>query len=367
MAWKEVQLKLFSSLPNLPPPVFDYVKYCQHLSDTVIDSIIDGLQYGISEFVIIKASRTVSKMELWKFFINKCLAIKFLELPNISISKHPGATRCFEHLTELECWTFRSPNLFRELAFICHDIQFLCISCDEDNVGLAELIASQHKLVEVTCISMNGGICERIGQALTTQSTLDTLNIENSLCFMPAVFNSFFRLSELNITLDGDTYYDLNPLRSVSLPNLQYLYIMCNDNYPPLDIYAGLIERTRGKLKKVEIRSSHYLQKTEYFSLLIRAISSSCPDIKVVCIFYTEAEIKELRDLIGACNSLEEITINGRKIRNEHGAPLVKPVFDILLAGSRNLREVTLLGEWKSSQEEINNFFESWRKLETMY
>ncbi|CAG8628755.1 3700_t:CDS:1 [Acaulospora morrowiae] len=360
---KEVKSILFLYPPSQPRPMFDYVTYCQHISDTVIASIIDGLLFGIDESIVIKASIAVFNRELWKFFLSKCSSIKLLELPCISISKYPGAIKCLESLTELECWTFKSPSLFKELALICHNIQYLCISCDEDNCGLAALITSQKRLVEVTCISMNGSICVEIGQALAAQVHLETLNIQNSLSFSSAVFNSFVKLSELNITLDGDTHYDLNPLKSVTLPNLQNLYIMCNDDYPPLDIYAGLIERTQGKLKKVEIVSSHYLQKTECFSLFIKAISRSCLELKVVSIYYTEEVVVELLNLIRTCECLEEITISGRKLGGEHDkAPLVKPVFDILLNyGSQKLQKLTLLDEWNYSQEEVKEFLESWK------
>ncbi|RHZ88833.1 hypothetical protein Glove_21g194 [Diversispora epigaea] len=363
---EEQKSRIFFSSPNSPPPIYDYVKYCEHLSPIVIESIIEALEIlqfdDIENSENIKTSRSSLQIEFWKFFMNKCLAVKSLELPNISIIDCPGATNCLSSLEELECCTFRSSNLFEELVPICHNIRSLCISCDEDNDGLSELIISQHALIEVRCISLNGEICTKIGQALTSQAhSLDILNLENSLCFPAAVLKNFINLTELNIIIDDKTPFDLNILRSVTLPNLRNLYIECNIEYPPLDIYVGLIERTRGELIKVEINSSHYLQRKECFSILIRSIFTSCQFLKVVCIYYTDKVKIELEELIKICKNLEEITINGRKLMENGNSPLAKPVFDILLKrGTENLQELALFGEWESSQDEIRNFFESW-------
>ncbi|CAG8530484.1 3020_t:CDS:2 [Diversispora eburnea] len=363
---EEQKSRIFLSLPNLSPPTYDYIKYCEHLSPKVIESIIEALEIlqlnhdDIKNFensIIVKINRSILQIEFWKFFMNKCLIIKSLELPNISIINYPGATNCLSSLEELECCTLKSSKLFKELVPICHNIRFLCVSCDEDNDGLSQLIISQHALLEFRCISLNGEICTKIGQALTSQAhSLDTLNLENSLCFSAAILKNFINLTELNIIIDDKIPSDLNTLRLVTLPNLRNLYIECNNEYPPLDIYVGLIERTRGELIKVEINSSHYLQRKEYFSILIRSIFTSCRSLKVVCVYYTDKVKMELEELIKICKNLEEITINGRKLMENENSPLAKSVFEILLKhGTENLQELALLGEWKSSQDEISN------------
>src|SRR5205823_12777373 len=94
-------------------------------------------------------------------FMKQISSLKSLEydsydVMNIKFTHITGANNCLTELRELNCSSDITPGFFYQMSQICHNIQTLNISL-EDNIsnGLAELISSQNNLKSITLRSQS--------------------------------------------------------------------------------------------------------------------------------------------------------------------------------------------------------------------
>ncbi|CAI2163771.1 16919_t:CDS:2 [Funneliformis geosporum] len=289
--------------------------------------------------------------ELWKLFMKECTTVKYLQLPNTPIVHFPGANQCLAALSEFECSAYDTAKLFLDLAQVCRNIKTMIINqCGDDNEGLIALICLQNNLQQVimhSIVSIEDEKCQKIGEALKTQSKTLTSLFESNICIPSDIIAELKNLKSLKIIINEmDT--DLEHLDSVKLPNLEVLEIMMSSaDQQPLELYTSLIKTTIGYLRKINFQTFPPPSETE-IQPYIQTIINQCPNIEEITLWYIEEIYPELEQLLLSYPDYQ-LACDATNI------------FGLLIKkSSHNLAQLNLSGSWRFTVNDLECFLKKW-------
>ncbi|GBB89340.1 hypothetical protein RclHR1_01600012 [Rhizophagus clarus] len=348
------------------PPLFDYVSYFQNISCQDIYEIIPQI---IGKDILTDVSYyhkgNLVENELWKLFITRCSSIKYLELPNIPLdylNNNKGS--CLSHLTELECSTSKSSQLFLDLTQTCADIKKIVINtCDGDNEGLVTLISMQKCLKEIVLVSPEGVQCPLIGEAIGTQyPSLTCIRLEEHICIPSTIFPKLINLKHIQIDLEEEFNSKLELLDGCVFPLLESLVIR-NANGKYLDLYTKLIKNTNGSIRIMEIDTLS-LPSLNLIKPYWQALIKHCPQLEFVTVWYKDDSLNDLKNLLSTCsNKLKGIFFEGLLGQFSWRLLDLKYVFDSLLElNDDNIEELHFRGSWTLHSKDLKKFLNNWSK-----
>ncbi|CAG8509859.1 3914_t:CDS:2 [Funneliformis caledonium] len=324
-------------------PLFDYIPSIQFLSNDHIKKVVENiLMTGVKcSDTLFHYNANILENELWKLFMKKCVTVRYLQLPNTPIVHFPGANQCLAALSEFECSAYAPIKLFLDLAQVCRNIKSMIIDpCGDDNDGLETLICLQNNLQHVRLHSIEDDKCQRIGEALKTQSKTLTSLYESSICIPSNIIAELNNLKSLSIMIDElDT--DLDQLGLIELPNLEVLEIM-SSAYQPLDLYTSLIKTTIGSLRKIVFKTFPPPSEVE-IQPYIQTIINQCPNIEEITLWYIEEIYPDLEQLLSS--SCDATSIFGLLIKKS----------------SHNLAQLNLSGNWRFTVNDLEGFLKMWK------
>ncbi|CAG8541149.1 4332_t:CDS:1 [Funneliformis mosseae] len=351
--------------------LFDYFGFCQNISCQDIYEIIPEIlgpehPTDITWFY----NGNLVENELWKLFMSRCSTIKYLEIPNISIDYYTNINKnstSLSYLVELECSTYKSSQLFLDLAQICKDIKKITVNlCDNDNEGLVSLISMQKGLEEIILISsIEGSQCTLIGEAIGTQyPSLTSISLEEHIRIPSTTFSKLINLKHIRIDLEENVNSKMELLDNCSFPFLESLEIR-NVHEKYLDLYTKLINNTNGSLKHLEIDTvpHPYLYHIRpYWQALIK----HCTQLEFVTLWFKDDSLNDLKDLLKTCGSKMKGIIFEAVLGQFSWRPLdLNPLFEVLVelvGGNGTIEELHFSGTWTFSPKDLRKFLSLWGK-----
>jgi hypothetical protein len=372
-------IDITSNLQLRKKPLFDYIKYCKYLRFNKINEYANLMTKSIKEndyFLI--------KQEIFKFYISKCSAIKFLDLElreryqeshddltKYQLFKYPGAINCFSELTEFHCDSNIDSSIFYGLAEICKFIQKIYINQLYDNPGLIELIKVQKNLKKFKYtaskfIKHRVNEFSGIGKALekNSKTLLHFKAIEDLYGngFIPKIFSKFKNLEKLilfRLCYCFNQFELEEQLSITSFPKLKVLHIQDASIYT----VKKIIEKTEGNLIKIAIYDVEYNKDYDNkpFQELIQSIYKNCPNLKFLRLEIKDEILEEFERLLITCKKLEGLVIESCrwKMYNNYN---IKNLLSLLAKSSpNNLIKFKFYHNWDFDQISLNLFFENWR------
>ena len=239
------------------------------------------------------------------------------------------------------------------MAQFCKDLDELAIdSYHQDLPGLISLIDAQRNLKGVR-IDSEEGTCKELGKALARKgNTINELHIYSTIAFSFSFLTSLVNLKILEI----NESYDLKQYLAISeFPDLEHFSMFEGSCFKEL---AMLIEKTNGNILSFDIYTSNN-RNAEYAGMLINAIYSNCPKIKILYTYLNPKDFVHIKLLLLNCRYLEYIWFCSLDV-HANGNDIGDELLDILTKFSPNsLTEIFISQGWKYSVGALEKFFES--------
>jgi hypothetical protein len=358
-------------------PLFNYISFCQSLSDKIIqklvDNILDGYNYESNDF------KSLIQEEFWNLFLSQSFKIKILKLPTFKIFDYPGAKRCLSHLSTLECDTFLPSEYFLEISKYCHLIRRIEIVLNYNNFnegiellinnfneGIESLILTQNNLQELKFNALDDKKF-KFKNSKTIEflsNSLKSIEFENRVCLSSQILSTFTNLTELHINLKNFDYCSLYCLKDIIIPQLEILNLK-NAVGVNFDTYSKLISNTHGFLRIIKIQTKSH-PPTSNIELYLQTLITYCPRIEVVPIWLARRQsLDNFDNFLLSSNELKIIHIvlkepNENTINRE--SVLAKPVLELLATRSNHeLKKIYLRGRWSFNHIDLKEFFELWK------
>ncbi|PKC56779.1 hypothetical protein RhiirA1_473507 [Rhizophagus irregularis] len=400
-------------------PLFNYVLYIQIISLDVINKLIKGIFGNIDDKKIIQKYQK----KFWSFFMKRCSKIKYLDMPNFNIFEFSISKRSLLSLSILKINIITCPEeIILELSKNIHNLKRIefCLdniesensiyhnstisdlsdSDSEDisimseenskyNDNISTLILSQKNLREIKFIYVRSMV--NLFKKKTIEHLSNSLRILE-LCnctYLPIqAITNFINLTELKICFHSFDYNEDdvndNNFKGVYLSKLEILSLL-NFREKDLIFVAKLIETTKDTLKILNIRphtnnaievitnNTTYTIDTTLLSrntspsplsieYYLHAIKMVCSNIEVLPVWLGSTSLEEFEDLLKSCSKLKKIIIYATKSFNNI---LTKKILHLLAIKSSSplLINIHLIGEWKFSNLELENFFNLWKEM----
>ncbi|PKY27836.1 hypothetical protein RhiirB3_529475 [Rhizophagus irregularis] len=319
--------EIFISKPTLQSPLFNYAKFCKKLSITDISKIINyslGNELTINQ-INIEDKKYLITNEVIKMFMNqaslKILTYCYCPLKNnYSFSCLPG----IRNLSEFQCNSNLSSDFFHQLSQICHNLQSISISFENDiSNKLKELISLQNNLKSLTLRVRSGTSWKKIIPSLTKNSNKLTklhLHSENNdnlpLSFISLFTNlQEFKFSFLSYFVSYINIKDFEKLQHINFPKLQTLKIpyQC----PKPEYLMKFLEINGKNLRRVYICEgicegifNTVFNPKGLNKNLILSIANFCPNLKRLSVRINSGEsYNTLETIFNNCQYLEFISV----------------------------------------------------------
>jgi len=353
------------------PPLFNYISYCQSLSDKIIQKLVDNILDGYNDNSIsLSDYKLAIQDEFWKLFLKQSYNIKFFKLPTFKIFEYPGAKNSLSLLSTLECDTFLPSEYFLEIQKHCRFIKRLEIvmNFDHSNEGIESLILTQNHLRELKFIALEEKKIFRFKNDETIRflsSSLKSIEFENRVCLSSQVFSSFNNLTELYINLKNFDFYGLYCLKDIIIPQLEVLNFK-NAVGVNFDIYSQFISNTHGFLRIIKIDTKSH-PPTSHIEFYLQTLSTYCPRIENVPIWLARHQSLDVfESFLFSSNELKTIQIELKEPNDSHylnkESALAKPILELLATrSSSELKKIYLKGKWSFSHLDLEAFFELWK------
>ncbi|GBC44848.2 hypothetical protein GLOIN_2v1876960 [Rhizophagus irregularis DAOM 181602=DAOM 197198] len=218
---------IFISTPTSKPLLFNYAAFCKVISIYEFNRMIDSV-FKDEQSTNLNDINNLVTNQIIKMFANQISSLKKLTYHhnhyyylNISFPYFPGA----RDLSELCCSSKLPSNFFYQLSQICHNLQSISISFDDDvSNELKELISSQNNLKKLSLSAFEISWANII-PALTKHShTITKLQLYGGNEELPLSFLSLFlNLQEFIFSFFHGTEFE--DFRMLQYPKLQVLKI----------------------------------------------------------------------------------------------------------------------------------------------
>ncbi|RIA93894.1 hypothetical protein C1645_818754 [Glomus cerebriforme] len=348
---------------------FNYVNFVQYLSYRIILRCIGAIlvdNIGYYENIL--------ENEIWKMFMDKNSAIKYLEPTYISIYYFPGGITCLQDLAELECSTNVSTKFYFDLAQFCRNIQRMSIEICEsdinDNPGLLSLIELQNGLKELRLSSENRTF-NKLGEVLIKQAdTLTSLYFINFICIPIGSLNQLVNIKKIYVNFPYGYYF--RPLNFINLPRIEILNIQGGNgnNYDDLSLfkkYSQIIEKTQGTIRELFVDIDEWPEVEGDIIHFIKTLIEYCPMLESARIWFVDGYLEIFEELLISCAHLKKLMIESTSVTGFWNATDVRPLFKILANKTNNLNDLTFVGIINFSSEDLIEFLESWRGKKKLY
>ncbi|RIA99404.1 hypothetical protein C1645_869974 [Glomus cerebriforme] len=363
-------------------PLFDYIKYCKYLRFNKFNEYINLLTKTLKE----EEDYFLIKQEIFKIFINKCSAIKYLDLKlteryyqashddvsNYQLYKFPGAKNCFLEITEFHCDANIDSSIFYGISEICKLIQKIYVYQLYDNPGLIKLIKVQKNLKKFK-YTASKFIKHRVNEFKGIGKALEN-NSKNLLHFkamedlygnglIPKMLSKFQNLEKLIIFRLCYCFmqYEIEQqLSFTSFPKLKVLHIQDASIYT----VKKIIEKTEGNLIKLAIYDVEYDKNCNDnpFKDLIKTIYQNCPNLKFLRLEIRNNVLNDFEKLLINCNQLEGLVFEHCRWEL-YFIDVGKNLLNLLAKSSSiNLCNFKFYHGWKFTHHFLNLFFEIWKE-----
>jgi hypothetical protein len=347
-------------------PTFNYASFCRVLSINRVYYKIETLlrnQQNISPQNLNNNTNIVAH-EIFRMLMNQVTSLKslhFYPFQNITFALYPGAKDCLKNLTELQCSSNISTELFYQLSQICYNIQSFTIYFKETiSNGLADLISTQKNLkffglILSYCLTDND--VTNIIPLLITKlpNTLVKLDLYGGDHCIPLSFiTNFSNLQELKLSFENDEcFVDFEKLQYATFPQLQVLRIQ--ERYPRNELLVKFLDNNGKNLKEIFI-GDFDVSSDNSINL---AIAKYCPNLRKLSTGIKHSELETLKIIFNSCKNLNSIKIwCGGEYLSE------REVLEAFAKYSQNIYELILYhiyGErFELLPEELESFFISW-------
>jgi hypothetical protein len=298
-------------------PKFDYVSYINYISQDIITKFVNNyITLNFEEETFSSMHKDLLFEEIWKMFLNQCISLKSITLPNIKIIDYLHEGNCLKNIKKLFCSTDLDPSLFLDLSKICQNIsKFIIIQnkdLENDEIGgLNTLIESQFNIEEIYIESFMNIENDSLSKSLSLHiNSLKSITLKNFNSLPHSLFynSEFPNLKILKIKLINN----LKILDTIKLPNLEILEILNNSSLidQTIDLYSKLISTTtNGNLKKINIEVSND-QCFDDLKDFIDIITISCNKIEYLTLWINDKLFNNLQSLLINCKNLKHITLN---------------------------------------------------------
>lgn len=348
-----------------PKPLFNYISYLKTLNAIDIDNMIKDLT-DFQKYTYIKYNpnnKFLLGKEIMKMIMNLGLNLRILSLYKCNVKefyKFPGARECLKNIVKLECTINLDPSIFYGLAQICHNIKYLYINdCIRDNEGLATLIEAQKNLQYFTYEKFynNHPLCKRIGNALEKKTdSLISLEAYGNIAICCSTFTKLTNLKILKLKVDLSNGCQEEFLRSLSLPNLERLYLSCHSLYT----ISKIIQQTKGELLEIRIGSEKNISSEDTL-MLIKSITQHCSNLILATIIcYDYDDIKELKKLFSVCTKIEKLVLIHYTFNTNYEF-YDDDLLDILIDCAPLTLNSLKVECFNFSTESLEDFFEKWK------
>ncbi|PKY32067.1 hypothetical protein RhiirB3_531893 [Rhizophagus irregularis] len=357
-------LRLNPSITELP--LFNYVSYCQSLSDKIIqklvDNILDGYNCDHYDY------KSIIQEEFWKLFLRQSFNIKILKLPSFKIFDLPDSRGRLSNITTLECDTSLPSEYFLEIPKYCNSVRRIEIFMNFNNFneGIESLILTQNNLRELKFRAIEDKKF-KFKNSKTIEflsNSLKSIEFENKVCLSSQIFSFFTNLTELHINLKNFDYCGLYCLKDIIIPQLEVLDLS-NAVGVNFDTYSKLISNTHGFLRIIKIETKSH-PPTSNIELYLQTLITYCPRIEVVPIWLARRQsLDNFDNFLVSSNELKIIQIelkepNDNTINRE--TVLAKPIFELLATrANHELKKIYLRGRWSFNHIDLQEFFEMWK------
>ncbi|RIA85375.1 hypothetical protein C1645_830855 [Glomus cerebriforme] len=297
-------------------PKFDYISYIKYISQDIITKFVNNyITINFEEDTFSSMHKNLLFEEIWKMFLNQCISLKSITLPNIKIVDYLDKNNCLKYIKKLKCSTDIESSLFFDLSKICQNISKLIIiqnrNLKDDEMGLNTLIESQINLEEIKIESFMN--IENLSLAKSLRShinSLKSITLKNFNSLPSPLFQDaeFPNLKILKIKLINN----LKILDTIKLPNLEILEILNNSSLidQTIDLYSKLISSSiNGNLKKINIEVSND-QCFDDLKEFIEIITNYCNKIEYLTLWINDKLINNLENLLINCKNLKHLTLN---------------------------------------------------------
>ncbi|CAG8569932.1 10953_t:CDS:1 [Gigaspora margarita] len=344
--------------------MYDYVRYCQHLSPEIIDQLTHERSFNEPPGDIYRPFRDqLVEQELYKLFMSRS-SLRHLVLPKIPLSYCPGFGLCLQKLRELVCRSDQPVELFYGLAQICRSIQGIIVDpCIDDNIGLAALIKFQSNLkyLEIHAPEARAVECTSIGQAIVSQArSLIYIHFQGFLCIHPSILASLSNLKTLKLFMSGHIA-NIQQFASSTFPKLEVLDIFW-DEHTPFQIFTMLIQNTKGSLKRIYWNTDCPPTNSEDIRYYLNILTHNAfSNLTFVTVWWTEDVDREFEKFLKSCSNLQALKICSFPL---DGIP--QAITRLLLLLSKytppRLNVLDIDGDWILSPDHLQKFLESWKK-----
>ncbi|RIA87402.1 hypothetical protein C1645_777385 [Glomus cerebriforme] len=368
-------------------PLFNYVSYIQIISAEVIDKLIKYIFDDINN----RQTEQKFNKKFWLFFMNRCSRIKSLNMPRFNLFEYPASKISLSSLSTLKVIVSYPKEIIFELSKNINTLKRIEFRLDntignsnnDDNIKT--LILSQKNLKEIKFIFFrehtlffNQDMIKQLSQ------TLRVLELCNCTFIPIQTISNFINITELKICFNSFMYNGegVNNLRDVFLPKLETLSLI-NFRDRDLIFLSKLIETTQGSLKILNVHTnstdttpailfsisglllptSPILLPTSSIKLYLHTIQTACPNIEVLPVWLnSETVLQDFEDLLKSCSKIRKIIIHATTPFNDIPT---KSILDLLALKSSSLflNNIHLIGQWKFSNSELENFFDLWKEM----
>ncbi|GBB88058.1 hypothetical protein RclHR1_01460008 [Rhizophagus clarus] len=399
-------------------PLFNYVLYIQKITSKVINKLIKGI-FGNN--IINDNKKIIQKYQkiFWSFFIKRCSKIKYLEIPKFNIFEYSITKESLLSLTTLKINIIScSKDIILELSKYIHKLKRIefCLEIIESdnsiyhhnnnindlnimseessnyNDNINTLILSQNNLKEIKFINISKmtDLFEKKTIEYLSNS-LRILELCNCTHLPVQIISNFINLAELKICFHSFNYNEdgvnEHDLKAVHLPKLEILSLL-NFREKDLTFFAKLIATTKDSLKILNIRphtnnaivevitnnttytidTTLILRNTSSptpssIELYLHTIKIACSNIEVLPVWLLgSTSLEDFEDLLKSCSKIKKIIIHAKKSFDNL---LTKKILHLLAIKSSSpfLIQIHLIGEWKFSNLELENFFNLWYEM----
>ncbi|GBB87763.1 hypothetical protein RclHR1_14260004 [Rhizophagus clarus] len=307
---------IISSTILTQKPKFDYISHIKYISQDIITKFVNNyIIINFEEETFSPMHKDLLFEEIWRMFLNQCISLQSITLPNIKIIDYLNEGNCLKYIKKLICSTDIDSSLFLDLSKICQNItKFIIIqnkNLENDEIGLNTLIESQNNIEELKIESFMNIENNSLAKSLSFHTnSLKSITLKNFNSLPSSLFynSEFPNLKILKIKLINN----LKILDTIKLPNLEILEILNNSSLidQTIDIYSKLISTTTmGNLKKINIEVSNdqcFDDLKEFFEI----ITNFCNKIEYLTLWINDKLFNDLEILLIKCKNLKHLTLN---------------------------------------------------------
>jgi hypothetical protein len=342
--------------PTSNPPLFNYPEFCKVLPVNEITRIV---------YKVLKNRNGLVANEIIKMITNQSLSLKkftcyyyyYYQQRDPFFPYVPEA----RDLLELCCSSNLSSYFFSQLSKICHNLQSISISFDNDVSNelkeLKELISLQNNLKNLTLSACRkyswASIIPAIIKHSQTITKLRLYGIDDNLPF--SFVSLFTNLQEFIFSfVDGVDFKDFKELQYANFSKLEILKIPFE--CPKPEYVMKFLENNGKNLK--------YFYTDENNKVLNLSIVSFCPKIRSLFIKFSKDEIDTLKNIFISCKDLESIKIWYEQHYSALSKKELLDMLDIIVNYSpNNFHELKLYSYscFNVSPEDLESFFMSWK------